>query len=304
MATNNPIQDVLDKARKVHEPYAKKNPNSQTFATYTGRSSRRGSRSSREERGGGSGRMLTKEEIEAWKAAKAQKEADDLAEWERERDKKRQEVTSDFVDKIEPIKATTAYGSYENIIGQDLISITPRAKDFKNAILETSQPLNHEVMYVFDDKGNTVAKWGGKAHTVDIEGMNNFNYTTTIHNHPRQYGSYGTFSPQDISSYVSTFRNIDHYVVTEKTVFKFNIGNLKKQDRERLVNDVKKRTDELYSKEYESRVSKHNTIYNYFMASEEFNSARDKMMKDLAKEYGFEYSSTPIEDFKKRNNIV
>ena len=245
MATNNPIQDVLDKARKVHEPYAKKNPNRET-------------------------------------TQKKEKE-----------------------DKFEPIKATTQYGSYENYMGKDLINISPNQKTLKNALLEVAQPAKNEVLYVFDKNGNTLAKWGGEHGSVVGDDIENYKYSATLHNHPRQLGTVNTpISDGDLVSYFDDDKNINHYVVTEKYVFKFNIGKADKRNSESIVtsyrNEIKKIKDDFFMPTIKQAKSYRDVID----ATEKSNNLTHEALGKLASKYGFRYFRYPIEDFKKRNNIV
>jgi len=262
--------------RKPHEPYANIIQNGQIFGSLIGRAIRiNGSRISRERN----------RNIESGKNTK--------------------EAASDFDNKKEPIKATAAYGSVDYIEGKDLIKIKPSASNFNQAITETSQPLKHEVMYIFDDKGNAMAAFGGQKRSVKAD-LRPYNYSATLHNHPRQYGSSNaTFSPTDIDSYLSNGKKINHYVVTEKKVFMFNIGNMNMDNKNQLHLKVElnNRTDKLTAEMRKYIRTNNYTTKAYFEATERWHYARDNMMKDLAKEFGFEYSSTSIEDFKKKYNI-
>lgn len=264
---NNTIQDAIDRIRRTHEPYAKKKPMQLSDLSV---------------------REMQKKMAER-KALNKQKMQEDIA--------------NNSVDKIIPKKATTKFGSYANITGEDLITITPRAKDFNNAILETSQPLKHEVLYCFDKSGKVVARFKGAASSVSLAG--DYEYAATLHNHPRAYGiTTSPFSPNDIASYLYDFKKRDHYVVTESHVFKFNIGNMKREDSKALVSQLNTQTNRLIEKLFDIPTSKNNSCFMYFDSRDKLNQARHNLMMVLAKKYGFEYSVTTLEDFKKRNNIV
>lgn len=271
--------------RTPHEPYGKKNPNRVKFEAQSGRL-RSDPKTMQEVK------ELVAKGMDYLTAIRT------ATEHERARERKKQE------EKLKKSKQKNiAVGSADYIEGKDLFSIKPSADNFNSAILETSQPLKHEVFYIFDDKGKVAGRWGGKKASVEPD-FSGSKFSATLHNHPRYYGAYDTFSSVDISSYCSLGKKINHYVVTEKYVYKFNMGNMKKDSARNLRYEIDKNID-IASKERSKYIKEHNlTKQAYMEATLVWSNRRHEILEELAPKYGYEYSRMTVEAFKKKNNIV
>lgn len=194
-----------------------------------------------------------------------------------------------------------AIGSADYIDGKDLFSINPSALNFNQAIQETSMPLKHEVLYFFDKDGKVIGRCSGAKNNVDIPSGAFDRCAASLHNHPRSYGSFLPFSIGDLQQYCKKNKNLVHYVVTEKYVYKFKVGNMDANGG--FLKEAGKLID-IADKNVKDYVKEHGaTRQACYDGSTERANSHHEIYKKLASKYGYEYDRIPIEDFKKAHKI-